>query len=183
MCMKILFCWRVSFMFIHGNIFWGSLISFIRAWKSSRKWGFLRKWKSKITEKCTFHGKKIDKHTFCSMKIKMMDVWMQSEGTKLIFVMNFSVLDFLKFTSRMPQIAQILVWTFQNFEGRHTPRPPRNFPFFSLAVPGSVLGEIVFTCFNTIAGLDNQKWHILTYEDMSATGSRFFIWVLRFNFW
>ena len=34
---------------------------------------------------------------------------MQIEGTKLIFVMNFSVLDFFKFVSRMPQIAQILV--------------------------------------------------------------------------
>ena len=39
---------------------------------------------------------KIDKHTFFSMKIKMMDLWMQIEGTKLIFVMNFSVLHFFK---------------------------------------------------------------------------------------
>ena len=29
---------------------------------------------------------------------------MQIEGTKLIFIMNFSVLDFFKFASRMPQI-------------------------------------------------------------------------------
>ena len=29
---------------------------------------------------------------------------MQIEGTRLIFVMNFSVLDFFKFASRMPQI-------------------------------------------------------------------------------
>ena len=43
------------------------------------------------------------------MKIKMMDLWMQLEGRKLIFIMNFSVLDFLKFASRMPKIAQILV--------------------------------------------------------------------------
>ena len=41
---------------------------------------------------------------------------MQIEGTKLIFIMNFSVLDFLKFASRMPQIAQIkFVSTFKIF--------------------------------------------------------------------
>ena len=38
---------------------------------------------------------------------------MQIEGTKLIFVVNFSVLDFFKVASRMHQIAQILVWTFK----------------------------------------------------------------------
>ena len=54
---------------------------------------------------------------------------MQMEGTKLIFIMNFSVLDFFKFTSRMPQIAQVkLVSTFKIF--RHAPDPPRNFLFF-----------------------------------------------------
>ena len=69
------------------------------------------------------------------MKNKMMDLWMQIEGTKLIFVMNFSVLDFFKFASRMRQIAQILVSTFKIWwgEGGHAPRPPnppRNFLFF-----------------------------------------------------
>ena len=38
---------------------------------------------------------------------------MQTEGTQLIFLMNFSMLDFFKFASRMPQIAQILVSTFK----------------------------------------------------------------------
>ena len=47
----------------------------------------------------------------------MMDLWMQVEGTKLIFIINSSVLDFLKFASRMPQIAQILVSTFKIFRG------------------------------------------------------------------
>ena len=71
------------------------------------------------------------------MKIKMMDLWMQIEGTKLIFVMNFSMLDFFRFASRMPQIAQILVLTFKIFQGvgggggegipSHL---PRNFLFF-----------------------------------------------------
>ena len=58
---------------------------------------------------------------------------MQIEGTKLIFVMNFSVLHFFKFASRMPQIAQILVSTFKIFweeGGGHAPDPRRNFFFF-----------------------------------------------------
>ena len=61
------------------------------------------------------------------MKIKMMDLGMQIEGTKLIFVMNISVLHFFKFASRMPQIAQILILTFKNFQGRggvHASGPP-----------------------------------------------------------
>ena len=47
--------------------------------------------------------------------------------------MNFSVLHFFKFASRMPQIAQILVSTFKIFRrgggggGGDAPRPPRNF--------------------------------------------------------
>ena len=43
---------------------------------------------------------------------------MQIEGRKLIFIMNFSVLDFFIFASRMPQIAHILVSTFKIFWGR-----------------------------------------------------------------
>ena len=54
----------------------------------------------------------------------MMDLWMQIEGRKLIFIMNFSVLDFFKFASRMPQITQILISTFKNFLGEHAPKPP-----------------------------------------------------------
>ena len=71
---------------------------------------------------------------------------MQIEGTKLIFIMNFSVLDFFKFASRMPQIAQIrLVTTFKIYQGREGGRPPPPPPptsleissFFLFAVPGS----------------------------------------------
>ena len=68
------------------------------------------------------------------MKIKMMDLWMQTECTKPIFVMNFNVLHFFKFASRMPLIAQILVSTFRMFLGeggggggggrRDAPGPP-----------------------------------------------------------
>ena len=43
---------------------------------------------------------------------------MQIEGAKLILIMNFIVLDFFKFASRMSQIAQVkLVSTFNIFEG------------------------------------------------------------------
>ena len=49
---------------------------------------------------------------------------MQIEGTKLIFIMNISVLDFFKFVSRMPQIAQILVLTFEIFRRSMPPEPP-----------------------------------------------------------
>ena len=60
---------------------------------------------------------------FFSMKIKL-DLWMQIKGTKLIFNMNISVLDFFKFASRMPQIAQILVSTFKIFQASMPPDPP-----------------------------------------------------------
>ena len=74
---------------------------------------------------------------------------MQIESTKLIFVMNFSVLHFFKFASRMPQIAQIFVLTFKIFRGRgegvggggggmpSDPPPLEISPFFSSAIPGS----------------------------------------------
>ena len=60
---------------------------------------------------------------------------MHIEGIKLIFVMNFSVLDFFKFASRMPQIAQITVHRLQisNFSGERggaCPGPPQKFPLF-----------------------------------------------------
>ena len=55
---------------------------------------------------------------------------MQIEGTKLIFIMNISVLDFFKFASRMPQIAQIFVSAFKIVRGSMPPDPPRNFLFF-----------------------------------------------------
>ena len=54
--------------------------------------------------------------------------------------MNFSVLHFFRFASRMPQIAQILVLTFQIFwVGGACPWTPlKTFLFFfSLAIPGS----------------------------------------------
>ena len=55
---------------------------------------------------------------------------MQIEGTKLIFIINISVLDLIKLASRMPQIAQILVSTFNIFLGGMPPDPPRKFLFF-----------------------------------------------------
>ena len=62
-----------------------------------------------------------------------MDLWMQIEGTKLIFIINISVLDFFKFASRMPQIAQILVSTFKIFRGGMPPDPLEISSFFSFS--------------------------------------------------
>ena len=58
---------------------------------------------------------------------------MQIEVRKLIFIMNFSVLDFFKFASRMPQTAQSLVSTFKIFRGSMPPDPLdiSSFFFFS----------------------------------------------------
>ena len=72
------------------------------------------------------------------MKIKMMDLWMQIKGTKLIFVMNFSVLHFFKFASRMPQTAQILVSTFKGAGGLACPWISlETSSFLPLVIPGS----------------------------------------------
>ena len=64
---------------------------------------------------------------------------------ELIFIINISVLDFFKFASRMPLIAQILVSTFKIFwgGGGMPPDPPRNFLFFPWAIPGSVNMEFL----------------------------------------
>ena len=73
-----------------------------------------------------------------------MYLCMQLEGTKLIFIMNFSVLDFSKFAPRMPQIAQVkLISTFKIFRGEgECPGHPYKFPLFlSLAIPGSDKGK------------------------------------------
>ena len=72
------------------------------------------------------------------MKIKMMDMWMQIEGTKLIFFMNFSVLHFFNFASRLAQIAQILISTFKIFWALEI-----FFVLFSLAIRGFDLSFIL----------------------------------------
>ena len=84
------------------------------------------------------------------MKIKMMDPWMQIEGRKPIFIMNFSALDFFKFASRMPQIAQILVSTFKIVQESMPLDPTRYFLFFfSLAFQALVVQMYVsFLCLN-----------------------------------
>ena len=79
-----------------------------------------------------FLWEKIDKHTVFPMKIKMMDLWMQIEGRKLMFILNFSVLDFFKVASRMPQTAQILVSTVKIFQGSMPPDPPTYYSSFFL---------------------------------------------------
>ena len=70
------------------------------------------------------------------MKFKMMDLWMQIEGTKLVFTLNFSVLDFFKFAFNTD-----FCLNFQNFLGEvrsggerggggMPPDPGRNLFFF-----------------------------------------------------
>ena len=67
-----------------------------------------------------------------------MDLWMQIEVRKLIFIMNFSVLDFFKFASRVTQSAHILVLTFKILQRSMPPDPPRYFLFFYfLVIPDS----------------------------------------------
>ena len=52
----------------------------------------------------------------------------------MIFIMNLCVLDVFKFASRMLQIAQILVLTFNIFRGSMPHRSPKTFPpFFSFS--------------------------------------------------
>ena len=65
---------------------------------------------------------------------------MQNEGTKLMFVMNFTVLDFFKFASRMPQIAQILKFSEGGWGREACPRTPLEISSFfcSLTFSGSV---------------------------------------------
>ena len=110
---------------------------YIRAWNSLRKQGFSWKWKLKIAEQNIFCGEKNRQAYFFFLWKLRWWIWMQIEGRKLIFSMNFSVLDFFKFASRMPQTAQILVSTFNIFQGSMPPDPSRYFLFFSLAIPGS----------------------------------------------
>ena len=82
----------------------------------------------------------MDKHTFFSLKIKMMDLWMQIEGSKLIFVMNFSVLDFFKFGSRNASDCTDFSLDFQNFSNGACHLNPHWYflVFFALAIPGCV---------------------------------------------
>ena len=91
----------------------------------------LAEMKSKIVDKYSVEYKSTS--IFFSMKIKRIDLLMQIESIKLIFVMNFSVLHFLKFAPTMLQIAQILVLTFKIFWGEGggiPPAPPGNFLLF-----------------------------------------------------
>ena len=63
------------------------------------------------------------------MKIKMMDLECKLKVENWFF-MNFRVLGFFKFASRMPQIAQILVSTFKIFPGKHAPQAPLDIASF-----------------------------------------------------
>ena len=125
---------------VHAQIYEQVCSTFsLRAWNSLRKWGFSWKWKSKIRggggggEKWFPWG---ENQPYFFFFFKKSHQCRQIEGTELIFIMNFSVLDFFKFASRMPQIVQILVSTFNNFWGWEGGIPlnlPRNFLFFFMS--------------------------------------------------
>ena len=66
---------------------------------------------------------------FFSMKIKMMDLWMQIEGTTQTFIMNFNVLDF----SNLPPECLKL----HRFQSAFTPQDPLEISFFSLPIQAS----------------------------------------------
>ena len=79
---------------------------------------------------------------------------MQIEVRKLIFIMNFSVLDFFKFASRMPQTAQIFVWTFKIFRGSMHPDPPRYFLFFFSSLAVLKIRVLKFLSFSNLTQCD-----------------------------
>ena len=74
-------------------------------------------------EKNIFRWKKIDKHTFFPMKIKMIDLWMQIEVRKPIFIMNFSVLDFLQICLQNASNCTDFSLDFKFCTGEHAPGP------------------------------------------------------------
>ena len=131
-----------------------------------------------------FSWKKIDKHTFSPMKIKIIDLRTQIEVRKLIFIMNFSVLDFFKFASRMPQTAQILVSTFKIFRGSMLPDPPRYFLFFFFPV-----WVIKFLFFSTLTQSDfplvvanRLKSMLYLYQNIFCCCTRIYIYIYIFFF-
>ena len=89
-------------------------------------------------------GKKIYKykHTFFSMKLRWWICECKLRVQNWIFIMNFSVLDFFKFTSRMPQIAHILVSTFKIVWGG-IPLDPLEISSFFFVISNSRLWCIV----------------------------------------
>ena len=103
--------------------------------------------------KIYFPWKKNQQAYFSSMKIKMMNLWMQIEGTKLIFIMNLIVLHFFKFASRVPQIAKILVSTFKVSGGQgggacpQTPLEISSF-FFHQQVQALILQFQSISCYD-----------------------------------
>ena len=93
----------------------------------------------KLWEKIFSVGKKFDKHTFFSIKIKMMDLWMQIEGTKQTFIMNFSGLDY---SNLFPECLKLHRFSEGHAVGAHTKFPL----FFSLAIPASVFSIPISDC-------------------------------------
>ena len=134
-------------------------------------------------------GKKSISILFFPVKIKMIGLWMLIEVWKLIFVINFSVLDFFKFTSRMPQTAQILVSTFKIFSGEHAPGPPYIFPLILFFFSNSQDLGTKFLFFSTLTQsdfplvvADRLKSMLYLYQNIFCCCTRIYIYIYIFFF-
>ena len=97
----------------------------LRAWNSVAETDSCGNESHKSLNKIFSKAKKSTSILFFLWKLRWTsDLWMQIEGRKLMFIVNFSVLDLIRFASRMPQITQILVSTFKHFPGEYAPPGP-----------------------------------------------------------
>ena len=93
---------------------------------------------------------------------------MQIDDTKLIFVMNLSVLDFFKFASKMPQIAQIFVLTFKIFHWGHAPHPLRNFLIFFISNSRLCLVDMAVQVFQLVLQLQHGVHGVRVISSMET---------------
>ena len=105
-----------------------------RAWNSSWKWGFLQKWTSKIGVGggggIFSVGEKSASILF-SYEIKMMDLGMQIEDTKLTFIMHFSVLDYSNLPPECQKLHRFQSWLSTFFKGHRI--VIENGPFYTVS--------------------------------------------------
>ena len=115
---------------------------------------------------------------------------MQIEVRKLIFITNFSVLDFFKFASRMPQTAQILVSAFKFFRGSMPPDLPTYFLFFLFFFSLAILRIWVlkFLFFSTLTQThsdfplvvaDRLKSMLYLYQNIFCCCTRIYIYMTQ----
>ena len=93
---------------------------------------------------------------------------MQIEGTKLIFIVNFSVLDY---SNLPPECLKLHKINFQYFPKGMPPDPPKHFLFLSLAIPSSVIRNILASNLTnlTLTLLASPQYVIQTWPCHSAS--------------